>query len=354
MRHFLLFLPALLLTGCSTMSFYWQAFNGQMEVTRLARSLDEVLADPATNADIRRRLAYAQRARDYASAELGLPDNASYRRYTDLKRPFVVWNVFAAPALSLDLRTQCFPVAGCVVYRGFFSKDAAENHAATLRAEGLDVYVGGVPAYSTLGWFADPLLNTFIRYPDLEVARLIFHELAHQVAYVRDDSTFNESFAVAVEEEGLRRWMSGHASAADRASYAAYALRRRELMRLLVGSRGELGAAYAAPGDDGARRQAKARILSGVVERYTAQKALWSLSEAQVRVYDDWVLKDLNNAKLGSIATYTQRVPQFAALLAANGGDLARFYAAVAALAALPKAQRELRLDLLSPLVKED
>lgn len=354
MRRFLLLVPALLLTGCSTMSFYWQAFNGQMEVTRLARPVAEVVADPATTADIRRRLAYAQRVRDYASAELGLPDNASYRRYADLKRPFVVWNVFAAPALSLELRTQCFPVAGCVVYRGFFARDAAEKHAATLRAEGLDVYVGGVPAYSTLGWFADPLLNTFIRYPDLEIARLIFHELAHQVAYVRDDSTFNESFAVAVEEEGLRRWMHGNASADERAAYTAYAARRRELLRLFVGTRRELGAAYAAPVDADARREAKTRILANLVERYTAQKAAWNLGEAQTRAYDDWVLKDLNNAKLGSIATYTQRVPQFAALLAASGGDLGRFYAAVAALAALPKAERERQLDQLSRLAKEE
>ena len=354
MRRFLLFVFAPLMAGCSTMSFYWQAFNGQMEVTRLARPLEEVVADPATSADVKRRLDYARLARDFASAELGLPDNASYRRYADLKRPFVVWNVFAAPALSLELRTQCFPVAGCVVYRGFFAREAAESHAATLRAAGLDVYVGGVPAYSTLGWFADPLLNTFIRYPDLEVARLIFHELAHQVAYVRDDSTFNESFAVAVEDEGLRRWMLANAGASDRASYAAYAARRRELMRLFVSTRRELGAVYAHPVDDGARRQAKTRILNSLVDRYEAQKALWNLSEAQARVYDDWVLKDLNNAKLGSIATYTQRVPQFAALLAANGGDLGRFYAAIAALAALPKAERERRLDQLSPLAKEE
>ena len=353
MRRCLLPLAALLLGGCSTLSFYWQAFNGQMEVTRLARPLEEVVADPATSADIRRRLAYAQRVRDYASSELGLPDNASYRRYADLKRPFVVWNVFAAPALSLELRTQCFPVAGCVVYRGFFAREAAESHAAGLRSEGLDVALGGVPAYSTLGWFADPLLNTFIRYPDLDIARLIFHELAHQVAYVRDDSTFNESFAVAVEQEGLRRWMIANADDADRAAYSAHAARRRDLMRLMLGARRELGEAYATAADDGAKQQAKARILRSLVDRYAAQKAQWNLGEAQLRAYDDWVLKDLNNAKLGSIATYTQRVPQFAALLAEVGGDLGRFYGAVAALAALPKAERERRLDQLGTLAKE-
>ncbi len=336
------------------MSFYWQAFTGQMEVTRLARPVEEMLADPQTPVEIRRRLAYAQRARDFASRELGLPNNASYRRYADLQRPYVVWNVFAAPALSLELRTQCFPVAGCVVYRGFFNQEAALRHSAILRDEGLDVYVGGVPAYSTLGWFADPLLNTFIRYPDLEIARLIFHELTHQVAYVRDDSSFNESFAVAVEEAGLKRWMVHNASAADRDSYTAFALRRRELMRLFVAARRDLTAAYAAPGDEGARREAKGRVLKALTDQYTAQKLRWNLSQVQERAYDDFVLKDLNNAKLGSIATYTRRVPQFAALLERCAGDLARFFDEVRVLAALPREERERRLDLLAPIAKED
>ena len=344
----------LMLTGCSTMSFYWQAFTGQMEVTRLARPVEDLLADPQTPADIRRRLAYAQRAREFASRELGLPDNASYRRYADLQRPFAVWNVFAAPALSLELRTQCFPVAGCVVYRGFFNQEAALRHAAMLRDEGLDVYVGGVPAYSTLGWFADPLLNTFIRYPDLEIARLIFHELTHQVAYVQDDSSFNESFAVAVEEAGLKRWMVHHASAADRDNYTAFALRRRELIRLFVAARRDLAAAYAAPGDEAARREAKGRILKTLADQYTAQKLRWNLSQAQERAYDDFVLKDLNNAKLGSIATYTRRVPQFATLLERSAGDFARFFDEVRMLAALPREVRERRLDELAPIAKED
>ncbi|MBL8385202.1 MAG: aminopeptidase [Burkholderiales bacterium] len=325
-----------------------------MEVTRLARPVEEVLADPAAGADLKRRLAYALRAREFATRELGLPENASYRRYADLGRPFVVWNVFAAPALSLELRTQCFPVAGCVVYRGFFAEAAARRHADGLRAEGLDVFVGGVPAYSTLGWFADPLLNTFIRYPDLEIARLIFHELAHQVAYVRDDSAFNESFAVAVEEEGLRRWAQANAAPAERAEYEAYAARRRELLRLFARARRELAAAYAAPVDDAARRAAKARILARVADDYAGLRREWNLPAAQARAYDAWVLQDLNNAKLGSIATYTSRVPQFAALLAQSGGDIRRFHREAAALAALPREERNRRLDQLGPQSTED
>ena len=342
------------LSGCTTLSFYWQAFTGQMEVTRLARPLEEVMADPETAADLKRRLAYALRVRDFASRELGLPENASYRRYADLKRPYVVWNVFAAPELSLDLRTQCFPVAGCVVYRGFFAKDAAERYASALRVEGLDVNVGGVPAYSTLGWFADPLLNTFIRYPDLEIARLIFHELAHQVTYVRDDSSFNESFAVAVEEEGLRRWISGHASPVEQGRYAAYKNRQRSLLRLFTAARRSLADAYAGSSDDGARRQAKARILQGLADDYGKLKAGWQLGEAELRAYDTWVLSDLNNAKLGSIATYTRRVPQFRALLDTCNGELRCFYQKVSELAVRPMEERNRRLDQLSPESLED
>ena len=342
------------LSGCTTLSFYWQAFAGQMEVTRLARPLQEVMNDPGTGDDLKRRLAYAQDARDFASRELGLPDNASYRRYADLKRPFVVWNVFAAPELSLELRTQCFPVAGCVVYRGYFAKAAAEQHASALRAEGLDVYVGGVPAYSTLGWFADPLLNTVIRYPDLEIARLIFHELAHQVAYVRDDSSFNESFAVALEEEGLRRWIAGRAGLVEQERYTAYKDRQRSLMRIFAAARRGLADAYAGAGDEGARRREKTRILRALADDYATLKAGWRLGEADLRAYDTWVLSDLNNAKLGSIATYTRRVPQFRALLDTCNGELRCFYQKVSELAARPMEERNRRLDQLSPESLED
>lgn len=356
MRPARLLLPvaALMLSGCSTASFYWQAFAGQMEVARLARPIAEVLSDPQTPADLGRRLQYAQRVREFAIRELGLPDNGSYRRYADLQRPYVVWNVFAAPADSLALRTHCFPIAGCVVYRGYFNRAGADAEAALLRAEGLDVYVGGVPAYSTLGWFADPLLNTFIRYPDLEIARLIFHELAHQAAYAGDDSTFNESFAVAVEEAALGRWMEAHASAEERAAHAAYMARRRALTRLFLQARRALEAAYAAPVDDAAKRAAKARILARIADDYAALKATWNLGEAQSRAYDEFVLNDLNNAKLASVATYTRRVPQFAALLASANGDLGRFYAEVRRLAALNKATRNRELDQLAPLSTED
>jgi predicted aminopeptidase len=335
---------ATLLAGCTAGSYYWQAFSGQMEVRRLSRPVDEVIAAPDTAEDVRKRLEYARQARDFASAELHLPDNRSYRVYADLKRSYVVWNVFAAPPLSLTLETQCFPVAGCVSYRGYFSKDAAERYAAALRAQGLDVYSGGVPAYSTLGWFNDPLLNTFIRFPELELARLIFHELGHQVVYVKDDSTFNESFATAVEEEGLRRWMVGHATPDQKAQYEAFVGRREQMMNLLKGARDKLEKIYASGDTDAQKLAGKQKVLGDLQTDYASRKVAWGGFNG----YDAWFSQDMNNAKLGSIATYTQRVPAFNALLKQDGGDLQRFYASVKALAALDKDERSRRLDALA------
>jgi predicted aminopeptidase len=198
------------LSGCSavdTLDFYWQGAAGQMDLITRARPIPEVI-EQGGDAALAARLDRVRDIRAFASRELGLPDNGSYTKYTELGRPFVLWNVFATPALSLKPRQWCFPVAGCVNYRGYFREDDARAEAVRIRSEGDDVYVSGVPAYSTLGWFDDPVLSSFVRWPDTEVARLIFHELAHQVLYVKDDTAFNESFAVAVEEAGLARWLA--------------------------------------------------------------------------------------------------------------------------------------------------
>ncbi len=344
LRYLSLACAVLVLPGCATLSYFWQAFNGQMELRRLSRPVEEVLADSATGADLKRKLAYAQRARDFASRELGLPDNRSYRLYADLKRPYVVWNVFAAPELSLTMKTSCFPVAGCVPYRGYFAKDDADAHAAELRAGGDDVYVGGVPAYSTLGWFDDPLLNTFVRYPELEIARLIFHELAHQVAYAQGDTSFNESYAVAVEEEGIKRWITGNATPEELARHTTFKARQHDLIATLMRARTWLEGAYAAGGDDAARRAAKAQAIAALQADYLTLKAGWKLTEEEAKRYDDWFYRDLNNARLGSVAVYTEHVAAFARLIAEDGGDMQKFHARVKALAALPRDERKQRL----------
>src|SRR5262245_13007319 len=263
------------IAGCSTLGYYLQAFNGQMELTRKARPIPQVLDDEHTPTDLKVRLEHVQEIRSFASQELALPDNGSYRRYADLKRPYVVWNIFTTEEFSVVPKQWCFPIAGCVGYRGYFAQDAAETFAAQERKAGLDVYVGGVPAYSTLGWMDDPVLNTFIRYPDTEIARLVFHELAHQLVYVPGDSTFNESFATTVELEGVKRWLAVHGTPEQMAAFEAGQVRRREFAELVVRYRDKLAALYASGIGAPAMRDAKARTFQEMRQDYHALRERW-------------------------------------------------------------------------------
>ena len=335
---------ALALGGCASPAYYLQAVGGQFELWRLARPIEAVHADPAIAAELRARLAAAARIRDFASSALALPDNGSFRRYAALDRPYVVWNVFAAEEFSVKAREWCFPVAGCVGYRGYFSRAGAEAHAASLRAEGFEVHIGGVPAYSTLGWFDDPLISTFIHFPQTELARLIFHELSHQILYASDDTEFNESFAVAVEEEGLRRWLAREADPAMHAAFERGQRMRAEFQGLVLGARNRLEALYDSdlPKED--QRREKARILAGLRQDYEALKAgPWQGFAG----FDHWLGQDgINNATLTSLSLYHRLVPAFTALLARHHRDLPRFYAEVKTLTVLPKEERREKLAL--------
>ena len=339
-RHAVAAAALLLFGGCSNLGYYWQSMSGQLDIWRRERPVEEVMADPAAPQLLKERLARVTGIRDFASRELALPDNPSYRRYADLDRPFVVWNVFAAPEFSVQPVQWCLLFAGCVSYRGYFSKEEAERFAAGLADEGNDVYVGGVPAYSTLGWFNDPVLNTFVRFPDYELARLLFHELAHQVAYAKDDSVFNESFAVTAEQEGLRRWLAKTGDERQRAEFERAQRIRGEFAGLIGQYRGQLAALYRARVAPDAMREKKREILAALSAEYQARRKDWGGYAG----YDRWFAQSPNNAQLASVAIYTQLVPQFEALLAREGGDLPRFYAAVKELAALPKDQRHARL----------
>jgi len=344
-------LLALALAGCGMADYYWQGAAGQLDVVARAKPLDEAIG-ATDDARLKERLERARAIRAFASAELALPDNGSYTRYADLGRPFVVWNVVATPALSLVAHEWCFPVAGCVSYRGYFREDDARAEAARLAARGYDVHVGGVPAYSTLGWFDDPLLSSFIRYPDVELARLIFHELAHQVAYAKDDSTFNESFATAVEEAGLARWIASRPPT-EAARLAAQRDRndrlRAEFRRLVAAARVELADVYASGAGEDAKRRAKAVAFEAMRAAYAHAKA----GEPGLSGYDRWFDGDggsgPNNASLASIGLYTEQVPALRALLAREGGDLPRFYERVRELVALSKADRGAALASLAP-----
>lgn len=345
-------LALLPLAGCSALPYYWQSTVGHLRLMQAARPVPDWLADPATPAWLRERLALAQRMRAFAVQQLHEPDNASYTRYADLHRRAAVWSVAAAPADSLTLKTWCYPVVGCAGYRGYYDEPAAERFAAELRAQGgLETTVYGVPAYSTLGWMnwagGDPLLSTFIRYPEGELARMVFHELAHQIVYVPDDTAFNESFAVAVERLGVARWLATEAGPAARAEYAAFDERRQAFRQLTLDTRRQLALVYERnpdlAGASTAQAATKTEVMQGFRARYAALKAQWRAEGRPFDGYDRWVAQ-ANNAAFGLQAAYDQWVPAFEALFARQGADWPRFYAAVKALAALPKPERQARL----------
>lgn len=323
----------LALTGCESLSYYMQAVGGQLELNTRSRPVGELLADTHTPADLRARLLVAQSVREFASRELGLPDNKSYRSYAELDRPYVVWNVVIAPEYALEAIESCFPVAGCVMYRGFFSREEAERYAAGALARGEDAFVYGVPAYSTLGAFDDPLLSTFIRWGDTELARLLFHELAHQILYVPGDSTFNESFAVLVEREGVRRWLAAEGRSAELSKYLDARTREREFAQRLEQTRARLKALFASGMPKDEMRKAKKAEYE--------QLAADPIYKRHAGGY----VGGPNNALLASFATYSQLVPAFERHLAAAGGDLRLFYTRMKGLSRLNKAERTRALE---------
>jgi predicted aminopeptidase len=326
----LLLLP--LLHGC----YLVQAAGGQMEIVSKREPIDQVLANPATPDKLRARLEYVSAARDFASRELGLPDNPSYRSYADLQRPYVVWNVFATDEFSVEPRRWCFPIAGCVVYRGYFNEESAQSYARKMRMKGGDAMVGGVAAYSTLGHFRDPILNTMMGWSDAQLASTLFHELAHQVVYVPGDSEFNEAFATAVEEAGLDRWLNERGRSQDMLAWRRQKERQQEFIDLLLGTREKLKELYTSKLPPGEMRARKAEVFGRLKFDYTQLRARWNGFSG----YDWWFDRALGNAHLVSAATYHGCVPGFQRLLAGLGGDLPKFYEEVERISKLPKDER--------------
>jgi predicted aminopeptidase len=328
-------------SGCSSIDYLGQSASGHLRLLAAARPVKDAIADPTTPEALRQRLELTQRIREFAVTELKEPDNGSYRSYADLKRSAAVWNVVAAPELSLRLRTWCFPIVGCVGYRGYYDLASANEAAASLKAEGLEVDVYEVPAYSTLGWMnwigGDPLLNTFVQWPEGELARLIFHELAHQVVYAPGDTTFNESFATAVERIGSQRWLEQHASAEVRDKQALTEARRHDFHVLVRAWRARLDGMYRSDLPDADKRARKAELYAGMRADYEALKRdHWH----GYKGYDHW-FATANNAALGAQAAYDDQVGAFERLFVVEGSDFDRFYAEVKRVAALPKPERD-------------
>ncbi len=358
----LLVLALVVLGSCSHLGYYSQSLAGGASVLAKRRPVETVIADPETDDTLRGQLEAALEMRRFASDELLLPDNDSYMKYSDLERPYALWNVVAAPELSIEPHTWCFLIVGCVAYRGYFSEERAEKFADKMRRRGYDVDVGGVAAYSTAGWFADPLLSTFIHRPEPYLAGLIFHELAHQKVLVKGDTTFNESLAMAIEEEGALRWLAAAGRHDEIESYRLLKRRERQFSDLVFDYRDRLAQIYTAAENDDWKRERKAETFADLLAAYDELKQTWGGYSG----YDGWFDRGVNNARLALIGVYHEWVPAFQALLTQQNGSLADFYAEVEALAALEPAERHRRMEALlseaepgpvvedSPVVEED
>jgi len=338
-------------SGCHTLSFYGQAVKGQYQLIAHRQSIEKLVRDPGTPVRLKKQLELVQKLRAFAAQDLKLPVDGHYLKYVDVHRPFVVWNVEAAPEFSMEPKTWWYPLVGSLEYRGYFSEHRATNYAAALRSKGLDVFVGGVEAYSTLGWFKDPVLNTFIFNPEADLAETVFHELGHQRVFARSDTDFNEAFATTVGEEGARRWLRAHADTANYEKYLHELKRTRQFVQITMETRRQLEALY---GDEQTEegklkatrkrrelspeevRRRKKQILEQLQQDYSALKKEWSGDTS----YDNWFARPVNNAQLNSVAAYYDLVPGFERLLERNGGDLEKFYAAAERLAAMPKKDR--------------
>jgi predicted aminopeptidase len=320
--------------GC----YLLQSAQGQFAVMSKRQPIDRVIEMPSTPAKLRAQLKSVTAIRDFASHELGLPDNGSYRKYADIGRPYVVWNVVAAPEFSVDPKKWCFPIVGCVAYRGYFVEQRARRFAAGLRAHGFDAAVGGVAAYSTLGHFDDPILSTMVSWDDVELASIIFHELTHQLLYVRNDAAFNEALATTVEEEGVRRWLTQLGREKDLADHLLEHERYLEVIALMNNTRSQLRVLYATGLPPPLMRERKREALEALRESYAALRTQWGGHAP----FDAWFAHDINNAHLASIATYFACVPGFERELKAVGGNLPAFYRRVRELAKLDQPRRDL------------
>ena len=343
---------AVLLTGCQTCRYYTQAIRGQCQMWNRQHSIQSLLEDAGTPEPLKQRLKFVLDVREFAEKELHLHANGHYLRYADLGRRFAVWNVYAAPEFSLTSKSWWYPVVGRLEYRGYFSEKEARRYAANLEKQGFDVYLGGVTAYSTLGWFRDPVLNTFIHDDDADLAELLFHELAHQRLFVAGDTDFNEAFATAVAEEGLRRWMEARRDPAAMEEYRASTRRTEQFVRLVADTRDKLESIYKRddalpPGQqlktDAERRRAKQHIIEELRQGYARLKARWGGQKD----YEEWFKQGLNNAQLNTVDTYHHLVPAFRRLLREHGNNLESFYQAAAALGKLKEVERQSRLNQL-------
>jgi len=333
-----------ILGGCTTAGYYAQSIGGHLDLMAKRQDIGTLVDDESTPPELKSRLERASAIREFATDELALPDNGSYRSYVDVGKPYVTWNVVATPALSLQAKTWCFPIVGCVAYRGYFDEADARAYGDELAAQDMDVAVVGARAYSTLGWFDDPILNTVLYDAEYRFAGTLFHELAHERVFVKGDTAFNESYAVAVEREGVRRWLASTAAPAMLDAYGLERARREDFLALVLAARGRLETLFASSMDDTVKVREKAEVYASLRADYAKLKTSWGGYSG----YDRWFSSELNNARLALLATYNAHVPAFERLIAEQHGDMEKFHQAVESLSKLPKEEREAELERMS------
>ncbi len=342
-RTAVLITAALTLSACDSMAWYLQAAQGHLAIVTSRQDMDALLSDPELAPVLAAKLQLVLEAREFAESELMLPAGGNYLEFVQLDREHAVWNVFAAPEFSVEPVTWCYPVAGCAAYRGYFSESDAQAYAGELEAQGFDVYVGGIDAYSTLGWFDDALLSTVVGRPDHQLAALIFHELAHQVTYVPDDTTLSESFATVVEMEGLRRWLETRSQSELLDEARADAERRGRFVEFVSGFRDRFEELYDSEMSEADMRREKAGLQQRMRAEYEALKVEWGGNNG----YDGWFSRSLNNAQLTTVGSYNDLAPQLREILRQAGNDLSAFYERMRELTRMSPENREIYLDSL-------
>jgi predicted aminopeptidase len=342
---FLIIILITTLEGCATLSFYSQAIAGHTSLLWHRKDIKSIVTDPATDEVTRSKLLLVLSVLNYAQDNLNLPVGDSFSTYVATGKPFILWNVFAAPELSLEMKTFCYPIAGCVSYRGYFKERQAINMASSLQDDGYDVFVGGVAAYSTLGWFSDPVLDTFLNRSDVGIARLLFHELAHKVVYIPGDTQFNESFATAVEQAAIKPWLSDRKEDKVYEDYVAQGKRRSQVLNIINDTREALEVLYKSGLSTANQRQEKQVLIHSLQAQYQTLRKSWNgENDFQYWMSSEMPFSGINNAKLGTIADYNEWVPAFHALLSDHGGDLSEFLKVVVNIS---KLDREARDELL-------
>ncbi len=340
-RTSVILLLLILVSGCSTISYYHQSISGHFKLISKREHIVDIVNDPARDEKLIKQLLLVEELRSFASKQLKLPENDSYRSYVQLDKPYVTWNVFAAPEFSIALQQWCFLVIGCVPYRGYFAESEANNYAQQLSRQGLDVYVAGVPAYSTLGWFDDPLLSSMLDRGEIVTASYIFHELAHQQFYLKGDGAFNEAFATAVEEIGVLDWLHNQNRSQDMQRYDDWLLQKSIFSEFVKNSRDEFETLYQQEYDLQKMKVEKEILIAEMRRRFTDL----SSENKHIARYSKWMSGPLNNAQLGAISLYRELVPAFRRIFGLCGNDFEKFYSYVETIAKLSEEQRETTLQ---------